>query len=37
MVRIVRIPVHEQSLDGKAPPSEQSGADAKGGGRRRRR
>jgi prepilin-type N-terminal cleavage/methylation domain-containing protein len=37
VVRIVRIPVHEQSLDGKAPPSEQSGADAKGGGRRRRR
>ena len=37
VVRIVKIPIHEQSLDGKATPSEQAEADARGGRRRRRR
>lgn len=34
LVRIVRIPIHEQSLDGAAPPSaEGKGKDSKGGGK----
>ncbi len=31
MVRIVRIPIHEQSLDGVAPPSEKGSGSARGG------
>ena len=36
LVRIVRIPIHEQSLDGAAPPGSdgKGGADKKGGGRK---
>lgn len=37
MVRIIRIPIHEQSLDGSAPPTDKEGGEKKGGSKQTRR